>query len=61
MWTIESILVGLRSFMVEAERTAGGMESDDATKRKFAAASKAANAADATFVALFGADFAFPA
>ena len=61
VWTIESILVGLRSFMVDTERTAGGIETDDFAKRKFAAASKAANAADPAFVALFGAGFAFPA
>lgn len=59
VWTIETILVGLRSFMVDTEVTAGGVTADDATKRKFAASSKASNRANKTFVELFGADFSF--
>jgi len=60
VWTIESILVGLRSFMVENERTAGGTESDEAKKKKFAAQSHKSNGEDAAFVTLFVADFKFP-
>jgi hypothetical protein len=45
--------------MVDKEHTAGGVSTDDATKKKFALASKAANRADKTFVELFGADFSF--
>ena len=47
--------------MVDKENTAGGIISDDATKIKFAAASKAANRANKVFVELFGADFSFSA
>lgn len=37
MWSVSSILVGLQSFMVEQQATAGSITSTNAAKREFAA------------------------
>eukprot|EP01088_Endostelium_zonatum_P007818 TRINITY_DN20245_c0_g1_i1.p1 TRINITY_DN20245_c0_g1~~TRINITY_DN20245_c0_g1_i1.p1 ORF type:complete len:172 (+),score=31.45 TRINITY_DN20245_c0_g1_i1:62-577(+) len=52
-WTISSILLGLLSFMLENEFTAGSIVTTDQEKKKLAEASSAFNAKDETFRALF--------
>jgi len=55
----ETILVGLRSFRVDDEVQAGGIKSDAATLKRFAAESRAFNRKDKNFLALFGEQFNF--
>ena len=45
--------------MVENEITAGGIKSDEATLKRFAAESRAFNRKDKNFLSLFGESFCF--
>jgi len=53
LWSVSSILSGLLSFMLENARTYGSIESDDDTRRRYAAESLSFNLRDAQFNALF--------
>mmetsp|Transcript_31180 Transcript_31180/g.81770 ORF Transcript_31180/g.81770 Transcript_31180/m.81770 type:complete len:241 (+) Transcript_31180:137-859(+) len=52
-WSVESILKGLLSFMLESTQTAGSVVTTDAEKRRLARLSLRFNLADATFCELF--------
>ncbi|KAL3670273.1 putative ubiquitin-conjugating enzyme E2 33 [Phytophthora oleae] len=53
MWSVSSILTGLYSFMLENQATLGSINTTDAQKRKYAAASLETNCSNATFRKLF--------
>eukprot|EP00037_Helgoeca_nana_P028932 m.343037 g.343037 ORF g.343037 m.343037 type:complete len:231 (+) comp27865_c7_seq1:1041-1733(+) len=52
-WSVESILKGLLSFMLEATQTAGSVVTTEAEKKRLARHSLRHNLADATFCELF--------
>ncbi|CAH0474137.1 unnamed protein product [Peronospora belbahrii] len=53
MWSVSSILTGLYSFMLEHQATLGSINTTDAQKKKYAAASLETNCSNATFRKLF--------
>lgn len=52
-WCVSTILTGLLSFMLEKSPTLGSIETTDAQKRRYAAASHEFNLKDKIFVELF--------
>jgi tetratricopeptide (TPR) repeat protein/ubiquitin-protein ligase len=57
LWNVHTIVIGLISFMVDTEHTAGCVNTDDDTKRKLALSSLAACHKHDKFKELFGEQF----